>query len=256
MTVLRRWLLALAATVTLAGPTVPAAAAEESLTIGAAISLGPAFTEIARAFEAANPGATVRLTTGASGVLLAQLKAGAPMDVLASADTQTLDDAASQSLLRADSRVDIARNTLVLVVPQGSTLALARLADLSQPAVRRIAAGNPATVPAGRYAQAALQAAGLDAALKDRLVPTQNVRQALDYVARGEVDAGFVYATDAAQLPDKVLVRLTVPTPTPIVYPMAVTAASPQPALAQRFVAFVRSEAAQAVLRRHGFASP
>lgn len=255
MTRLRRWLLLLTAAFSLTALAAPPAA-DAPLTVAAAASLGPAFTEIARAFEAANPGTTVRLTTAASGVLLAQLKAGAPMDALATADTQTMDDAASQSLLRAGSRVDIARGTLVLVVPEGSTLALTRLADLTQPAVKRIASGNPATVPAGRYAQAAMAAAGLDAALKERLVPTQNVRQALDYVARGEVDAGFVYATDAALLPGKVQVRLTVPTPTPIVYPMAVAAASTQPELAQRFVTFVRGETSQAVLRRYGFASP
>jgi molybdate transport system substrate-binding protein len=78
----------------------------------------------------------------------------------------------------------------------------------------------------------------------------------LDYVARGEVDAGFVYATDARLMPDKVKVALTVPTATPILYPAAPVIASAQPALARAFVEFLLTPPAQAVLAKHGFASP
>ncbi len=86
------------------------------------------------------------------------------------------------------------------------------LADLTQPAYARIAIGLPASVPAGRYAKGALDAAGLWATIEPKVIGAHNVRQALDYVARGEVDAGFVYATDAATMPDKVRVALKVPT--------------------------------------------
>jgi molybdate transport system substrate-binding protein len=88
------------------------------------------------------------------------------------------------------------------------------------------------------------------------MIGAQTVRQALDYVARGEVDAGFVYATDAAILPGKVRIAFVVPTETPLVYPIAALAAASNPRAAQKFVAFVLSPAGQAVLVKHGFRRP
>ena len=111
-------------------------------------------------------------------------------------------------------------------------------------------------MPAGRYARAALQKADLWAAVEPKVIGANNVRQALDYVARGEVDAGFVYATDAATMADKVKVAFTVPTEVPVLYPIAPVAGSPQSAAAQRFVRFVLTPPAQAVLARHGFGPP
>ena len=115
-------------------------------------------------------------------------------------------------------------------------------------------------MPVGRYTQDVLEAAGLWAAIKPKMIGAHNVRQALDYVARGEVDAGFVYATDAALMPGKVTVALTVVTAKPIVYPVALVAASASAsanaALAQRFVDFLGAADAQAVLARHGFGKP
>ena len=107
-----------------------------------------------------------------------------------------------------------------------------RSADLTQPGFQRIAIGLPASVPVGRYTKSVLEAAGIWAAIEPKMIGANNVRQVLDYVARAEVDAGFVYATDAALMPDKVKVALAVPTTTPILYPVAPIAASPNAALA------------------------
>jgi molybdate transport system substrate-binding protein len=115
---------------------------------------------------------------------------------------------------------------------------------------------SPATVPVGRYAKAALEKAGLWATLEPRIIPTQNVRQSLDYVARGECDAGFVYATDAAILPDKVAVAFEVATDTPVLYPVAAVSASRNRALAVAFIDYLRSQAARTVLARYGFGAP
>ncbi len=122
--------------------------------------------------------------------------------------------------------------------------------------VKRIAYGNPASVPVGRYTQGALEAAGLWTAVQAKSVLAQNVRQSLDYVSRGEVDAGFVFATDAAIMPDKVKVALRVPSQTPVTYPIAVTAREAAAQEAQRFVAYVLSPAGQAILARYGFQQP
>lgn len=230
----------------------PASAAD--LSVSAAASLTNAFKELAPMFEAQNPDTQVQLNFGASGALLQQIAKGAPADVFASADQETMDQAQAQALVRSGERRNFASNTLVVVVPSDAKALPKAVADLAGNAFARIAIGLPASVPVGRYTQGVLQKAGLWAAIESKVIRAQNVRQALDYVARGEVDAGFVYATDAALMPAKVKVALNVPTETPILYPIApVTTASNAPA-AQKFVAFVLSPPAQAVLAKHGFA--
>lgn len=228
----------------------------DELTVSAASSLGHAFKAAVQAYEARYPGSKVGLNTAASGTLLQQMAKGAPVDVFAPADQQTMDQAQAQGLVLATSRRDFARNTLLLVQPAGSKLVLRSLQDLQQPAVMRVAIGNPASVPAGRYARDALEAARLWPLVSAKAVNTLNVRQALDYVARGEVEAGFVYATDAALLPHKVKVAFSVPLPQGIRYPLAVTTAAANPVAARRFVAFILSPAGQAILARHGFLTP
>jgi molybdate transport system substrate-binding protein len=225
------------------------------LVVSAAASLTNAFREIGADFERGHPGDSVAFNFAASDVLLTQIARGAPADVFASADQDAMDKALSQHLIDPATRVDFARNRLVLIVPAGSTppTALAALADASY---RRIASSNPATVPAGRYARAALKKAGLWTDLQAKLIPTQSVRQSLDYVARGECDAGFVYATDAATQPDKVRVAFEVATGVPVLYPAAVVRETAHRALAARFIAHLRAPAARAVLARHGFGVP
>jgi len=226
------------------------------ITVSAASSLTNVFSDIARSYEAAHPGSKVALNFGASGTLLQQVARGAPVDVLATADQQTMDLAQAQRLVVDGDRRDFARNMLVLVVPMDSKQPLDRLEDLALPAVQRIAIGNPASVPVGRYARRALDAAGLWAAVSAKAILTENVRQSLDYVARGEVDAGFVYATDAMIMKGEVGVAFAVPQAGDILYPIARTADSANADEAARFIAFVVSPAGQAILHRYGFQAP
>lgn len=226
------------------------------LTVSAAASLTQAFKDLAPAFEARHPGTRLRFNFSASDALLAQIAKGAPVDVFASADQDTLDRAQAQGLLQPGTRRNFASNRLVVITPADSALSPRTLADLGQPAFQRIALGKPEGVPAGRYAKGALQAAQAWAAVAPKAVYATHVRQALDYVARGEVEAGLVYATDAAVQKDKVKVAFTVPTETPITYPVAVVAGSAQAQAAQQFLDFVTSPEAQAVLARHGFLKP
>ena len=230
-----------------------AQASAADLTVSAAASLTDAFKSIAAAYEKGRPGTKVVLNFGASGLLLQQLDNGAPVDVFATADAETMDQAQAKSLLLADSRADFARNSLVLIVPAGGKPAVRTLSDLATPAIARVAISNPDTVPVGRYARGALQARGLWSVVEAKMISTQNVRQSLDYVARGEVEAGFVYATDARLMADKVSVVETVPATQPIVYPIAVVRASKQVGPAADFVAFVRSAPAQQILKSFGF---
>lgn len=244
----------LLATLALGGLIASAQAAE--LTVSAAASLTNAFKDIAQAYEKQYPDARVQLNFGASGALLAQMAKGAPVDVFASADQPTMDKAEKQGLVKAHAREDFVRNTLVLIVPADSALKLKALDDLKQPAVQKVAIGNPASVPVGNYSKQALEAASLWDAVSAKAINTQNVRQSLDYVARGEVDAGFVYGTDAKVMKDKVRVSFEVPTQTPILYPIAWTAQTANTAEARRFINYLHSAAGQAVLARHGFQKP
>lgn len=232
----------------------PAAAGE--ITVSAAASLSDAFKDIAAQYQKQYPDAKVRLNTAASGVLLQQLARGAPADVLAFADQNTMDMAARQNLIVPDSRKNFARNTLVAVMPKDSRLQLTGLKDLRQPAVKRIAMGNPDSVPAGRYAKASLEKAGVWGAVSPKIIRTQNVRQSLDYVARGEVDAGFVYHTDAVLQKNRVSVLWTVPPDRPVSYPLAVARDSGRQAEAKRFADYILSAQGQAVLQRYGFQKP
>ncbi len=241
-------LLALAATAL-----VSVAAHGADLTVSAASSLTNAFRELGPTFEAQHAGTTVVFNFAASDALLAQIAKGAPVDVFASADPDAMDRADRQQLLAPGTRRDFTGNTLVMIVPADSALGLTTPADLAQAAVRQVAIGNPASVPVGRYTRGALEAARLWPRVEPKAVFAQSVRQALDYVARGEVEAGFVYASDAAVMKDKVRVVATVPTPAAITYPVATVTGAPNPVAARAFIGFLATPAAQAVLARHGF---
>jgi molybdate transport system substrate-binding protein len=239
----------------LAASAVGAHAAD--LTVSAAASLTNAFKELGPLFEAANPGTKVFFNFGASGALLQQIaKGGAPVDVFVSADEETMDQAQQQGVVQAAQRRNVVSNTLVVIVPSTARTVPMAVGDLAQPGYQRIAVGLPASVPVGRYTKGVLEAAGLWAAIEPKMIGANTVRQALDYVARAEVDAGFVYATDAALMPDKVKVALTVPTPTPVRYPAAPIAASANTQTAAKFVDFLQSVPAQAVLAKYGFGRP
>jgi molybdate transport system substrate-binding protein len=235
---------------------LPLSAAAQQITVSAAASLTDAFTELGPKFEAAQPGATVRFNFAASGVLLQQIAQGAPVDVFASADQKTMDQAVEQKLIDGDTRKNFATNTLVLIEPARDGPGVKSLQDLLGAKVRRIAIGKVDTVPVGRYTKQVLDGDKLWSALEPKFVQADSVRQVLDYVGRGEVDAGFVYRTDAAIMGDKVRVVLTPGGHAPVTYPVAVVGESRQKALAKDFIAFLASSPAQVVLGRYGFGAP
>lgn len=223
--------------------------------VSAAASLSNSFNDIGKLYEAKHPGDKIVANFAASDVLLKQIEQGAPADVFASADEQTMDRAAQSNAIDKSTRKDFAANTLVLIVGANAKPP-AKLDDIAGGDYTHIAIGNPDSVPAGRYAKEALMSAKLWDKIQPQIVPAQNVRQALDYVARGEAQAGFVYATDAETQKDKVHVAMTVPTSTPVRYPIAVTAKSQHAAAAKAFVDFVNSAEGQAVLKKYGFSAP
>ncbi len=223
------------------------------ITVAAASSLTDAFKVIAQNFEKKYPTTKVNLTFASSGILLQQLRHGAPIDVLATADQQTMNEAQALSLIQNQTRVNFTSNQLVLIAPKDSTLKVKSLSDLNQTAIKRIAIGNPLYTPAGRYAQATLEKQNLWSSVQSKLIKTQNVRQALDYVARSETQLGFVFSSDVLSQANKVKIVMYVPTLTPIQYPIAIAKSTAQKSEADQFLKYVQSETGKQILQRYGF---
>ncbi len=222
--------------------------------ISAAISLKDAFVEIGRIFQA-RTGVGADFNFGASGILQRQIEAGAPVDVFASAGAKQMDDLQANGLILNETRRDFARNALELVLPAGQNATISSFSDLSLPKLRRLAIGNPKTVPAGHYAEQTLRSLKLWESLQSKLILAEDVRQVLDYVVRGEVDAGIVYATDVSIAGGRVLDAARAPEQThdPILYPIAVVRGTRQKAAAQRFVETVFNPEGQKILAKYGF---
>lgn len=226
------------------------------LTVSAAASLTNVMQEMKPIFENANPGLKLNLNFAASGPLLKQIIEGAPVDVFASADEETMNQAVAKDVMDVASRVDFTGNSLVMIVPSDSKLNLANPKDLLQPLVDRVAIGNPDSVPVGRYTRDSLMQEGLYQALQPKFVLGESVRQVLDYVSRGEVAVGFVYMTDAAIAKDKVKVVAELPGHKPITYPVALVKSTTHRAEGQKFLDFLRSDQGQALLAKYGFKKP
>lgn len=226
----------------------------ETITVSAAASLTEAFTDIASQFEEENPGTNVSLNFGGSGNLRTQIEGGAPVDVFASADESQMDTLGNESLILNSSRKDFAQNSLVLIVPASSTLNITSLEDLTDPEVQKISTCDPNTAPIGKYTRLSLTEAGLWNQTEKKLVLADDVKQALVYVERGEVDAGFVYLTDAKNAePGSIKIVASVPVSTPVTYPIAIISSSENKEEAREFVDFVTGEEGKEILEEYGF---
>lgn len=232
----------------------PTTAVPEVITVSAAASLTEAFTDIASRFEKENLGTDVNLNFGGSGNLRMQIEGGAPVDVFASADEGQMNTLGNETLIDNSSRKDFAHNSLVIIVPEASTLNITSIKDLVDPNIQKISIGNPDTVPVGNYSRTTLTEAGLWSQLENKLVLAEDVKQVLVYVEREEVDAGFVYTTDAKTAqPGTVKIVASVPVSIPVNYPIAVVSSSEHKEEAQKFLDFVTGEEGQTILKKYGF---
>jgi molybdate transport system substrate-binding protein len=230
--------------------TAPAHAADVSLS--AAASTKDAMKEIIEGFKKVQADVNVLTNFGASGALAKQTVEGAPTDIFISANDKWLDFVVKEGKADGKNKGVLAYNTLVFAGKKG--LAVKSLADLK--ALQRIAIGTPASVPAGQYAEQALRAAGIYEELeKDKkLVMAQDVRQALIYADRGEVDGAFVYQTDA-MLAQEAQILLQVPADLydQVSYPMVITTAGEGKAEAKVFYAYLAGPEARQILKKFGF---
>jgi len=215
----------------------------------AAASLGAALQEVQSLYDG-----SIRLSIASSSTLARQIEAGAPADLYFSANVEWMDYLQKKGLIADSTRVDLLGNTLAFIAPKNEILAV-DLQSADPPNFSgRLALGDPAHVPAGRYARQALEKLGWWDALNQRLAPAPDALAALAYVERGQCSLGLVYATDA-HISERVQTISTLPDSLhqPIVYPLAALAHRASPDVL-RLLSFLRSEKAAAVFAQHGFA--
>lgn len=229
----------------------------QSISVAAAASLQNVGEQIASKYESDN-GIKIKFTYGSSGQLMTQINNGAPIDLFLSAAKKQVDELAQNGKGDAGSATVFAGNELVLVAPAKAEWSPGSFDDLTDPRLHRLAVGEPRTVPAGEYAAQTLDHLKLMGRLKGKLIFGQNVRQVLQYVEDGDVDAGVVYLTDAKQAGDKVKViaRADASWHQPIEYWGIVIAASEHKTDAQKFLDDLKSDSAQKTLQAAGFTAP
>ena len=238
----------------LAVPLIAFAGSPKEMTVSAAISLKNAFEDIGKLYES-KQGTKCIFNFGASGDLAKQIIGGAPVDVFASAAQKDMDDVEKQGLIVTATRTDFTANSVVLIVPAGGKTALKSFEGLSAAEIKKIAVGNPKTVPAGRYAEEVFGSFKILPSIKDKLIYAENVRQVLDYVARDEVDAGVVYSTDASTRLKEIRIIAAAPEGShqPVVYPIAVVKGTKSEADAKAFISMVLSPEGKKILQKYGF---
>ncbi len=223
---------------------------QQTVTIFAAASTKEAVERTAADFRA-ETGVAVEVSLGPSPGLAKQIEQGAAADLFLSADQASADFLADKGLV--EEHRDLLTNRLVVVVPRDSSLAVKELADLARPEVKRLALAEP-KVPAGEYAREALAKAGALDRVADRVVGGIDVRATLQFVARGEADAGIVYATDAVNTSSvRVALEVGPSSHAPIRYPLVLVRHGPVKESARKFADFLRSERAAAAFRGAGF---
>ena len=196
----------------------------------------------------------IRFHFHSSNVCAAQIRQGAPADLFISADDRVVVDLAHAGMLERGGYHQVVRNRLALVIPSDFPSPIRSLQDLAGTGWQRLAMGNPESVPAGRYGKAALEAAGLWPAIQPHILQTEHVRQALLYVARGEAEAGLVYATDAVMEPGVEVVEYLEETEElPIIYSGGVVRGSGQVQMARAFLLYLVSSEAATIWSRFGF---
>ncbi|AEE15454.1 molybdenum ABC transporter, periplasmic molybdate-binding protein [Thermodesulfobium narugense DSM 14796] len=225
-----------------------------NLTISAAASLTNSLNKIINSFEEGHPNIKISVNYGASGVLRQQIEQGAKVDLFLPVSEQDLQTLESESFIDPSNSVVFAKNVLVLIVPKGNPLNIKSLEDLKKPDVKRIAIGAIPSVPAGVYAKESLEKVGIFNDLKPKFVYGKDVVQVLEYVNTGNVDAGFVYRTDAATSKG-VMIAYTVPDSIhkPILYYAGVINSTKYPTETKEFMNFLLSKQAQEIFEEYGF---
>ena len=242
---------------TTAEETTAASGEETEILVAAAASLKNAYEDkLIPMFEEANPGVTVKGTYDSSGKLQTQIEEGLEADVFMSAAKKQMTALDEEGMIASDTITDLLENKIVLIVPTGNEKKLEKFEDIEN--ADSIALGDPASVPAGQYAQEALTNLGIWDKIQDKVSFGTNVTEVLNQVAAASADAGIVYATDAASMADQVEVVAEAPEGSlakKVIYPVAVVKGTAHEKVAKEFVAFLQTDKAITVFEEYGFSS-
>lgn len=227
--------------------------APDELIISAAASLKDALEDIKPIYNKEKSNIKITYNFGSSGSLQQQIEQGAPVDIFISAAKKQMDALQNKGLLLNDTRKNLLKNQMVLIVPKNNTT-IKTFQDLATDKSKKLAIGEPKSVPAGQYAQEVLISLGLLNKVKDKVIYAKDVRQVLSYVATGNVDAGFVYLTDAKTSNDvKIVATAPEKSHSPIIYPVAVLKDSKSANQAKAFVRFLSIDKARKIFQKYGF---
>lgn len=225
----------------------------QEITVSAAASLKDALEKIKPLYEAENPQTAIIYNFASSGSLQRQIEQGAPVDLFLSAAPQQMDTLQNKGLLFEETRRNLLSNQMVLVAPQDNQT-IKSFADLTTNSVKKIAMGEPESVPAGRYAQEIINTLQINSAIQSKVVYGKDVRQVLYYVATGNVDVGIVYLSDVKISSEvKIVAKATNNSHGAIVYPVAVVKDSANTEEAQQLLQFLFSSQARVVFEEYGF---
>ncbi|UOF93719.1 MAG: molybdate ABC transporter substrate-binding protein [Bordetella sp.] len=227
----------------------------ENIIVSIASSLSIPFQELIQNYESEFSQSKIILNSGASNTLFYQIKYGAPVSILISAD-QNIIKKLTQINIKIDSNSwkELVKNELVLITPTTREIQINSLNDLKSENIKRIAYGNPNLAPVGSYTKEILIANDIWTLVESKGIPTQTAKQCLDYVSRGEVDAGFVFLTDALSVINDVKIKLNLPTVSSIIYTGILI---PQKNVinekAKHFFSYMQSLISQEIFRKYGF---
>lgn len=240
----------------LAGETMAAQAGESAeILVAAAASLKNAYEdELIPMFQEQYPGVTVKGTYDSSGKLQTQIEEGLEADVFMSAAAKQMTALDEEGMIESGTITSLLENKIVLIVPTGSSTGIEKFEDIEK--AETIALGDPASVPAGQYAEEALTSLGIWDKIQDKVSFGTNVTEVLNQVAASSADAGIVYATDAASMADKVEVVAEAPEGSlakKVIYPVAVVKNTAHPEEAKNFVEFLKTDEAMKVFEEYGF---
>lgn len=232
-------------------------AEKEEILVAAAASLKNAYEEeLIPMFQEQYPNITVKGTYDSSGKLQAQIEEGLEADIFMSAAVKQMNALDEEGMIDSETITNLLENKIVLIVPSGNELGLASFEDIAKAEV--IALGDPASVPAGQYAEEALTSLGLWEEIQPKASFGTNVTEVLNQVAAASAEAGIVYATDAASMTDSVTVVAEAPEGSlaqKVIYPVAVVKESAHKESAGAFMEFLQTDEAMAVFQSYGFAA-
>jgi molybdate transport system substrate-binding protein len=232
---------------------VPRAVCADEILVSAAASLTDVLKEISTGYQAKTKH-TVKFNFGPSSGLARQIEEGAPADIFFSADLPEMDALDKKNLLEPGTRKNLLSNQLVIIVPADSKIAVSSPKDLLKADIKKIALAEPSSVPVGVYSSKYLTDEGLWNQIKPKVVPVQDVRATLAAVESGNVEAGFVYKTDAAVSKKvKIVYEVPVDKGPKITYPVAIVKDSKRKDAARDFMNYIQSPAAKDAFKKYGF---